>query len=68
MNSSVENNLTGKDNEDNFRPSFKYYKRKNPPPDLSQVLEINEECKVYILHLSFLKMIYFTCILSTLTN
>lgn len=27
--------------EDNFKEAFKYYKRKQPPPDLSQVLDVD---------------------------
>ncbi|KAF2355959.1 Alpha-ketoglutarate-dependent dioxygenase AlkB-like [Trinorchestia longiramus] len=35
--------LTMEQNLDNFRPVFKYYKSKNPRPDLSQVMDVNAD-------------------------
>ena len=31
------------DTKSNFKTSFKYYKSRNPPPDLSEVIDVDQE-------------------------
>ena len=40
-----ENELTINE-EDNFKKIFKYFKSKNPLPDLSSVIQLSDNCEV----------------------
>ena len=41
---------------DNFKAEFKYYKRREPPPDLSNVIDFDEAGKITLAKFSKVKV------------
>ena len=52
----VDEDTTADDDEDKFKPVFKYYKRKVPPPSLEKVLDFSKLESLNNLQTSFKKI------------